>query len=116
MTIEVKPLNAIVYNQDKVNMNDVIAPPYDVILDDYREELYNRSLYNVVRLILAKGSKDLADKNNRYEEAAKSFKDWRDKEILIQTQKPAILPNWRPYLYGKLPHRQHRQTNFEHTK
>jgi len=102
MTIEVKPLNAIVYNQDKVNMNDVIAPPYDVILDDYREELYNRSLYNVVRLILAKGSKDLADKNNRYEEAAKSFKDWRDKEILIQTQKPAILYILQKYtLNGK---------------
>ena len=52
--VDVKPLNAIVYNQEKVEMNDVIAPPYDVILDDYREELYKRSDYNIVKLILAK--------------------------------------------------------------
>ena len=51
MTIEVKPLNAIVYNQDKVNMTDVIAPPYDVISDDYRDELEKRSVYNFVKLI-----------------------------------------------------------------
>ena len=43
MTIEVKPLNAIVYNQDKVNMTDVIAPPYDVISDEYRDENEKRS-------------------------------------------------------------------------
>ena len=38
--MEVLPLNAIVYNQDKVNMVDVVAPPYDVIDEKYREQLY----------------------------------------------------------------------------
>lgn len=89
--VEVKPLNAIVYNQDKVNMNDVIAPPYDVILDDYREELYKRSDYNIVKLILAKGSKDLSDPNNRYDEAAKNFRAWLEAEVLIKLEKPCIL-------------------------
>ena len=36
--VDVRPLDAIVYNQEKVNMADVIAPPYDVILDDYRDD------------------------------------------------------------------------------
>jgi uncharacterized protein (DUF1015 family) len=89
--VEVKPFNAIVYNQDKVNMNDVIAPPYDVILDDYREELYNRSPYNIVKLILAKGSKDLSDKNNRYDEAAKNFKAWLEEKVLVKLENPCIL-------------------------
>lgn len=89
--VEVKPLNAIVYNQEKVNMNDVIAPPYDVILDDYREELYQRSPYNIVKLILAKGSKDLSDPNNRYDEAAKSFHQWLEEKVLISLDKPCIL-------------------------
>lgn len=89
--VEVKPLNAIVYNQDKVNMNDVIAPPYDVILDDYREELYKRSDYNIVKLILAKGSKDLSDSNNRYDEAKKNFHKWLDERVLIKLEKPCIL-------------------------
>lgn len=89
--VEVRPLNAIVYNQDKVNMNDVIAPPYDVILDDYREELYNRSDYNIVKLILAKGSKDLFDSNNRYDEAKKNFHKWLEEKVLIKLEKPCIL-------------------------
>lgn len=89
--VEVKPLNAIVYNQDKVNMSDVIAPPYDVILDDYREELYKRSDYNIVKLILAKGSKDLSEVNNRYDEAAKNFRAWLEAEVLIKLEKPCIL-------------------------
>lgn len=89
--VEVKPLNAIVYNQDKVKMDDVIAPPYDVILDDYREELYERSDYNIVKLILAKGSKDLSDLNNRYDEAKKNFHQWLEEKVLIKLDKPCIL-------------------------
>ncbi len=89
--VEVRPLNAILYNQEKVKMEDVIAPPYDVILDDYQEELYKRSLYNIVRLILAKGSSDLKDENNRYNQAAKDFKKWLDEKILVSCEKPCIL-------------------------
>lgn len=89
--VDVKPLKAIVYNQEKVNMNDVIAPPYDVILDDYREELYKRSDYNIVKLILAKGSKDLSDPNNRYDEAAKNFRLWLEEKVLTKLEKPCIL-------------------------
>lgn len=89
--VDIKPLNAIVYNQEKVNMNDVVAPPYDVILDDYREELYKRSDYNIVKLILAKGSKDLSDPDNRYDTAAKTFNEWLQDEILIKLDKPCIL-------------------------
>lgn len=89
--VEVKPLNAIVYNQEKVEMNDVIAPPYDVILDDYREELYKRSDYNIVKLILAKGSKDLTDPANRYDEACKTFHQWLEQKILVKLEKPCIL-------------------------
>lgn len=89
--VEVRPLNAIVYNQEKVSMSDVIAPPYDVILDDYREELYKRSDYNIVKLILAKGSKDLSDPDNRYDEAAKNFRAWLEQEVLVNIYPPCIL-------------------------
>ena len=55
--VDVKPLNAIVYNQNKVDIKDVIAPPYDVITNEEQQRLYERSKYNIVRLIL---SSDLA--------------------------------------------------------
>lgn len=89
--VEVKPLNAIVYNQEKVDVNDVIAPPYDVISDEYREELYHRNNYNIVKLILAKGSTDLTDEDNRYNEAKKNFDKWLDEKVLIKLEKPCIL-------------------------
>ena len=83
MTIEVKPLNAIYYNQSKVDIKDVIAPPYDVISEKYRDKLYERSLYNITRLILSKAP-------NPYEDAAQSFEKWKNKEILIKSSKPVI--------------------------
>lgn len=91
MTIEVKPLNAIVYNQDKVNMTDVIAPPYDVISDEYRDELEKRSVYNFVKLILANNNTDVNDENNRYNEAYKNYTEWQKEGIFVQTEKPCIL-------------------------
>lgn len=91
MTIEVKPLKAIFYNQEKVNMEDVIAPPYDVISDKYRDELENRSEYNFVKLILANNSTDLTDENNRYNKACENYKNWLEEKVLIKNEKPCIL-------------------------
>ena len=64
--MDIKPINAIVYNQEKVDINDVIAPPYDVITSAQQDELYKKSPYNIVRLILTKG-------DNRYEDAKNFF-------------------------------------------
>ena len=81
--MEIQPIEALVYNTDKVEIKDVIAPPYDVIDEKYQNDLYKRSKYNIVRLILNKG-------DNKYEDAKNDFNDWKDKEILIKTKKPSI--------------------------
>lgn len=83
MSVEIKPLNAIVYNQEKVDIKDVIAPPYDVISEKYRDELYERSPYNITRLILS-----VAD--DPYEDAKSSFEKWKDSGVLIKTENPVI--------------------------
>ncbi len=85
--VEVRPLDAIVYNQGKVNMADVIAPPYDVILDDYREKLSQKSEYNFVNLILPLAKDGL----NKYEAANKTFQKWLQEKILVKLEKPTIL-------------------------
>lgn len=81
--MEIQPIEALVYNTDKVEIKDVIAPPYDVIDEKYQDDLYKRSKYNIVRLILNKG-------DNKYEDAKNDFNNWKDKEILIKTKKPSI--------------------------
>ena len=85
--VEVRPLNAIVYNQNKVNMADVIAPPYDVILDDYREKLASKSEYNFVNLILPLAK----DGQDKYETANQIFQKWLEEKVLVKLDKPTIL-------------------------
>ena len=84
MAIEIKPLEALVYNQDKVDINDVIAPPYEVISSKYRDELYQMSPYKITRLILSNAKEP-------YEDASKNFEEWIKNDILIRTEKPVIL-------------------------
>lgn len=81
--MEILPLNALVYNQENVCMQDVIAPPYDVIDKDYQEILYKRSEYNIIRLILSKAA-------DRYEDSKNTFNNWRDNKILVPVKKPSI--------------------------
>ena len=81
--MEILPINALIYNSEKVNLQDVIAPPYDVIDEEYQEKLYERSPYNIIRLILAKG-------NKRYEDAKNTYEEWQKNDILIHTKKPSI--------------------------
>ena len=94
--MEIKPLNVIVYNQDKVNIEDVVAPPYDVIDSNYQNELYERSDYNIVRLILAKGE-------NRYEDAKNDFNKWLEEKVLTQLDKPCILYIVQKYTQNFIP-------------
>ncbi len=81
--MEILPIDAIVYNQSKVRINDCIAPPYDVIDKNYQEELFQRSEYNIVKLILPQGE-------DCYKQAGKTFNEWCDERILIKTDKPSI--------------------------
>ncbi len=81
--MEVKPFDAIVYNQEIVDIKDVTAPPYDVISAEQQKELYEKSPYNIVRLILARG-------DERYKDAARDFSTWLNKNILVKMPKPCI--------------------------
>ena len=46
----VEPFEATRYNPEHVKLGGVLAPPYDVIRDAQREELYGRDLRNIVRI------------------------------------------------------------------
>lgn len=85
MAVEVRPFEAIVYNQDKVEPKDFIAPPYDVIDEAEQEELYNKSLYNIVRIILSKNTG-----SDRYSEIASTYQNWREEGVLLKSEKPVI--------------------------
>jgi uncharacterized protein (DUF1015 family) len=86
---KVFPFRAYRYNQEKIKeLEQVVTQPYDKIDSKQQDNYYNRSPYNIVRLILAK-------ENNRYQTAAKNLEEWIKDEILIRDQEPGI------YIYNQ---------------
>ena len=91
--VEVAPFQGIVYNQDKIRkLDDVMSPPYDIISPKMQDELYEKSPFNFVRLILGKQNPNDNDNDNRYIRAKKSFEKWIDESVFIKSDKPAIFP------------------------
>lgn len=77
----VRPFRALRYDPAVVGgpLDSVVAPPFDVIGPEQREELLRRSPYNVVHLTLPDSE----------EEAAASLQDWQARGILVRDPDPA---------------------------
>lgn len=101
--VEIKPFKGITYNKEKnKDLDDLMSPPYDIISKKLQEELYDKSTYNFVRLILGKQYDSDTEKDNRYTRAKKDYDKWLTDEILIQSEEPAIYPYQITYeLNGK---------------
>jgi len=82
---EIQPLRALRYDPEKTGgLQDVVAPPYDVIDAAQRAELEARSPYNIVRIDLPQGGED------RYERAAAQLGDWRGGGVMVSDDQPAL--------------------------
>lgn len=84
-----EPFAAVRYVPDRVELADVVAPPYDVITADERVRLEARSPYNVVHVDLARDG----GTRNRYDSARCRFDEWLDAGVLAADDEPAF------YLY-----------------
>lgn len=78
------PFKSFLYNIEKVSLQDVIAPPYDIISNELREALYKKSPYNIVRIDFGKESSEDTIENNKYTRARGLINEWLKKRILIQ--------------------------------
>ncbi|MCS7215391.1 MAG: DUF1015 domain-containing protein [Thermodesulfovibrio sp.] len=85
MTI-IRPFKGILYNPEKINPEDVMSPPYDIISDEIREILYKRSPYNIVRIDYGKNSPDV----DKYSLAKQYLEEWLKEGILIQDEEPCF--------------------------
>jgi uncharacterized protein (DUF1015 family) len=75
---EIKPFRALRYDTERAGpLEDLVAPPYDVIGPAEREEYLARSPYNVVHLTLPDSE----------EEAGRSARSWRESGVLT-SEKP----------------------------
>jgi uncharacterized protein (DUF1015 family) len=82
---QVEPLRALHYDLDKTGgLQDVIAPPYDVIDERQREELEARSPYNVVAIDLPESNGD------PYRNAADLLARWMTEGVVVRDDSPAV--------------------------
>ena len=85
---EIQPLRTIRYEPSVAGpLDDVIAPPYDVIDAELRAELVSRSANNVVEIDLPEPPPGGGD---RYEHAAATMRDWLKRGVLVGEEEPAL--------------------------
>ena len=91
---DVRPIHATHYDLGKVgSLDEVAAPPYDVIDAAQRAELLKRSPYNAVAIDLPKpygetGPQQTGD--DPYARAAQTMDAWREAGALVADAEPAI--------------------------
>jgi uncharacterized protein (DUF1015 family) len=85
---DVTPLRALHYDLAKVgSLQNVIAPPYDVIDPTERAALLARSPYNIVAIDLPEAEREGGDP---YERAADLLEQWRADGAIVRDDEPAI--------------------------
>jgi uncharacterized protein (DUF1015 family) len=72
---EIKPFRALRYDTGKAGpLEELVAPPYDVISPDERARYLEQSPYNVVHLTLPDSE----------DEAGRALHEWRDGSVLVE--------------------------------
>jgi uncharacterized protein (DUF1015 family) len=89
--MDIKPFKAFRFDESLVgDAGRCVSPPYDVISDAQRESFYERSNYNIVRIIKGKTAPADSQTDNQYTRAAGHLNDWIKKGILRQDPDDAI--------------------------
>jgi uncharacterized protein (DUF1015 family) len=76
-----KPFRALRYDVGAAGpLDDLVAPPYDVLTPELQARLLARSPWNAVRLL----------RPERPEDAARALLDWQERGVLVREQEPAL--------------------------
>ncbi|MFC1551653.1 DUF1015 domain-containing protein [Candidatus Latescibacterota bacterium] len=97
----ISPFKGLRYNTFVIqNIKDVVAPPYDIIYDEWRDRLYERHQNNIVRLIKTKSESDDNEKANKYARARDYIDSWMCDGILTFDEKPSVYVQSDTYSVG----------------
>jgi uncharacterized protein (DUF1015 family) len=73
-------------------LGQLLAPPYDHISQERRDELLRRHPHNVVHLTLGEDRPGDDGDHNRYTRAAAAFRAWQAQGVLRVDPRPAVYP------------------------
>ena len=88
---ELRPFRALRYDTaiagDAANL---VAPPYDVVDDAGRRQLYDRSLYNIARIDNGEIEPGDTESDNRYSRARAELQDWLTRGVVTTDAEPRL--------------------------
>jgi uncharacterized protein (DUF1015 family) len=88
--VTVRPFQGILYNPQRVDVAQVVAPPYDVITPRDQQRYYRQDPHNVARLIVGEVRPSDTPEDNKYTRAAGFFKAWLREGILQRETSPCL--------------------------
>lgn len=88
----IRPFKGVRYNPQKSRIQDVIAQPYDKITPSMQKDYYEKSVHNIVRVILPYESPD------KYKEAGELLAIWLKEGILVQDEAPCFYPYHQEFI------------------
>ena len=93
---EIRPFRGTRYNQENVNLDQVVTQPYDKITGQMKEDYFDQSPYNFARVILGTDTHDC----DRYEMAARNLKTWLGDGVLIKDNSDSLYVSEQEFSIG----------------
>jgi uncharacterized protein (DUF1015 family) len=85
-----RPFQGVLYDPQRVDLSQVVAPPYDVISPADQKRYYQQDPHNVVRLIAGEVRPSDTPQDNKYTRAAAFFREWLADGILRREASPRL--------------------------
>ena len=87
----IKSFRGTRYNPEKIdNLSSVISQPYDRVRHGLQDKYYDRSPYNVVRIIRGKEMPEDDGQDNVYTRARDYYETWLEEGVLMREDAPAL--------------------------
>lgn len=97
---QIIPFRGVRYDRQKVgDITSVVAPPYDRIYEREQAVLYDRSPYNIVRIVKGKAQPN-DNGENAYTRAAGYLEKWLDEGILTRDEVPGLYVYHQAYTFA----------------
>ena len=98
---EVIPFRGIRYDEKRVGrISDVVSPPYDRVYPNVQVALYEKSPYNIVRIIKGQEQSGNGELENVYTRAAATLSAWRAEGILVRDDTPGLYAYHQEYTFA----------------
>jgi uncharacterized protein (DUF1015 family) len=96
---EIVPFRAIRYSLTRGRaLADLVAPPYDLVSLEQRDELLRRSPHNVMHVLLGDDRPGDGPGNNKYVRAGEYWRAWLAQGVLRRDPSPALYPLEQTYV------------------